>query len=94
MDFSIFFSQKVLDNGTILTVRTFMQPIQDEQRCGYGISVKLMYKDNITYNCLNDFTTDKKFAEKLFNIVTASNVFPCHLSETAEDLLVAEYGMD
>ncbi len=75
----------MINNDTILTVRADMQPFLNEHRCGYCITVQLERDDIVEYEQINDFTDDKKTAEKFFDMLTICNIFPCHLKRAAED---------
>lgn len=89
VEHSVFFCRKALSNDTFLTVRSDLQPIIGEHRCGYRFSLELINGTNCELEQIDDVTNDQHIAEGLFDILVSGDVYPCHLCDVAEDYLNA-----
>lgn len=87
----VFYSRKVLDNSTVIetTVRSEPATIEGENSEVYSFRVDLEYGDELSHDEVRGVTSVRETAEKLFDLLSSCNVFPCHLREVTEDFLVS-----
>lgn len=83
----VFFSRKYISDDALLTVRTELEPVESEHRCGYSFSLELRCGNVYETAELSDVTSSQKTAEGLFDLLTSQDVYPCHLRDVAEDYL-------
>lgn len=87
----VFYSRKVLDNSSIIETTVWKEPTVTDKNeyMTYCFRIDLVFGDRKTSSEVHDVTSVRETAERLFDLLTTGVVFPCHLSEVAEDFLTA-----
>ncbi len=84
---AVFYSRKKFENGTMLEI--IVDCLHIEGRQDFRFTVLFTNENEIEYAELDDVTSDRECAEKLFSLLTTGNVYPCHLNDIAEDFLIS-----
>ena len=84
---SVFYFRKQIDNSFCLECSVTMVPLHKLALCGYTFTLTAVRNFKSETAVLENLTSDRSLAEKLFDRICADRILPSELEEFAERLI-------